>query len=59
MNDILYYKELETWRAKLDFDLHVTVDRGDKNWRGEVGVVTTLIKKFLWIGIIQLLLFVD
>lgn len=43
--DILYRRELEQWRARFDLEVHVTVDRGTGNWRGNVGVVTTLIPK--------------
>jgi len=43
--DILYRSEVEKWRARFDLDVHVTVDRGTGNWRGNVGVVTTLIHK--------------
>ena len=41
--DILYRRELERWRSKFDLEIQVTVDRGTRGWRGEVGVVTTLI----------------
>lgn len=44
-DDILYRKELEKWRARFDFQVHVTADRGTGNWRGNVGVVTMLIPK--------------
>jgi len=44
-DDILYLNELEKWRARFDMEVHVTVDRGTGNWRGNVGVVTTLIHK--------------
>jgi NAD(P)H-flavin reductase len=43
--DILYRHELEHWRARLDLEVHVTVDRATSAWRGNVGVVTTLIPK--------------
>jgi NAD(P)H-flavin reductase len=43
--DILYARELALWRAKLDLEVQVTVDRADESWRGNVGVVTTLIKR--------------
>lgn len=43
--DMLYVKQLEKWRARSDFDVLTTVDRGDSKWRGNVGVVTTLIPK--------------
>lgn len=41
--DILFRKELESWRARFDFDVHVTVDYAHNEWYGNVGVVTTLI----------------
>ncbi|MBI4419146.1 MAG: FAD/NAD(P)-binding protein [Ignavibacteriales bacterium] len=44
-SDILYFRQLEDWRARFDFDLHVTVDRAFGPWKGNVGVVTTLIPK--------------
>ena len=36
--DLLYQSEYETWQ-KAGLDLQVTVDRGDENWTGRVGVV--------------------
>ena len=41
--DILYRHELERWRGKFDLEIQVTVDRGSSGWRGNVGVVTTLV----------------
>jgi NAD(P)H-flavin reductase len=43
--DMLYRPELEHWRARFDLDIYVTVDRATGNWRGSVGVVTTLIPR--------------
>ncbi|MEW6127237.1 MAG: FAD/NAD(P)-binding protein [Acidobacteriota bacterium] len=43
--DILFRKELEEWRARFDLEVFITVDRGSPDWRGNVGVVTTLIPK--------------
>ena len=43
--DILFRNELERWRARFDLDVFVTVDRALRPWRGNVGVVTTLIPK--------------
>lgn len=43
--DILYRKELEKWRGRLDLEVLVSVDRATDDWRGSVGVVTTLIPK--------------
>jgi len=44
-DDILYKRELEKWRSRFDFDVYITVDRAAVAWRGNVGVVTTLIPK--------------
>ena len=44
-SDILYRDEVEEWRARLDVDVFVTVDRSLPGWKGNVGVVTTLIPK--------------
>jgi NAD(P)H-flavin reductase len=44
-DDILFRRELERWRRRLDIDLQVTVDHAGGDWRGSVGVVTTLIPR--------------
>jgi NAD(P)H-flavin reductase len=36
---------VERWRARFDLEVHITVDRATDGWRGNVGVVTTLIRK--------------
>jgi NAD(P)H-flavin reductase len=41
--DLLYTRELEEWRSRLDVEVGVTVDAATGDWRGNVGVVTTLI----------------
>ncbi|MBW1917381.1 MAG: FAD/NAD(P)-binding protein [Deltaproteobacteria bacterium] len=43
--DLLYYQELEKWRGRFDFRVHVTVDSAGPEWRNNVGVVTTLIPR--------------
>lgn len=43
--DILFRKELEHWRTRLDIDVEVTVDHADADWHGNVGVVTTLVRR--------------
>ncbi|MEO1443893.1 MAG: FAD/NAD(P)-binding protein, partial [Chloroflexota bacterium] len=43
--DILFRRELESWRSRFDLDVYVTVDYADARWRGNIGVVTTLIPK--------------
>jgi NAD(P)H-flavin reductase len=44
-SDLLYVKELEHWRGRLDLSVLVTVDRALGGWLGGVGVVTTLIAR--------------
>lgn len=43
--DILFEKELMSWRAQFDAEIIVTVDRASKEWRGNVGVVTKLVQR--------------
>lgn len=43
--DILYAKELQTWRGRFDINVHVTVDRAAEAWNGRVGVVTQPVKQ--------------
>jgi len=43
--DILFQREVEAWRGRLDVDVEVTVDRAPADWRGLVGVVTTLVPR--------------
>lgn len=44
-DDILFLENVEAWRRRLDADVEVTVDRAGPAWRGNVGVVTTLIPR--------------
>jgi NAD(P)H-flavin reductase len=43
--DLLFRAELERWRARFDLEVYATVDRAMTGWRGNVGVVTTLISR--------------
>jgi NAD(P)H-flavin reductase len=43
--DILFRRELESWRRRRDIDIKVTVDHADSDWHGHVGIVTTLITR--------------
>ena len=43
--DILFRREIERWRRRLDAEIEVTVDHADETWRGHVGVVTNLIAR--------------
>jgi NAD(P)H-flavin reductase len=39
---LIYKDELEAWGKRPDVDLNVTVDKGDTNWKGKEGLITTL-----------------
>ena len=43
--DLLFEDQLAEWRGHLDVQLEVTVDHADTRWRGNVGVVTGLIRR--------------
>lgn len=42
---LLYPHETTAWQARGDIDVAVTVDAADRDWHGQVGVVTRLIAK--------------
>lgn len=44
-DDILFHRELQSWRRRTDFDVQITVDHATKTWGGHVGVVTTLLPR--------------
>jgi sulfhydrogenase subunit gamma (sulfur reductase) len=44
-SELLFKDELQLWAERSDVELHVTVDRGDENWTGNTGVITTLFPK--------------
>ena len=43
--DLLFTKEFEKWRGKYGIQVRVTVDSAGRDWKGNVGVVTTLIPR--------------
>ena len=43
--DLIFRKQIEQWRGRFDLDVEVTVDSAREGWRGNVGVVTTLIDR--------------
>jgi len=43
--DLIYRSQIEKWRGRFDLEIFVTVDSARERWRGDVGVVTTLIPK--------------
>ncbi len=43
--DIVYTNEIETWKKRAaNVKISITVDIGDKLWKGNVGLVTTVLK---------------
>ena len=43
--ELLFKDELAEWSARADVEVHVTVDRPNEGWAGNVGVITTLFSK--------------
>ncbi len=41
--DLVFRPEVESWRSRFDLEVDVTVDRGEGDWAGNVGVVPKLI----------------
>jgi sulfhydrogenase subunit gamma (sulfur reductase) len=42
-SEILFKDEIKQWESRKDMDFRMTVDRGDTSWKGNVGVITTLL----------------
>lgn len=43
--ELVYRSEVEKWAGRSDLNLKLTVDKADAAWRGNVGVVTTILEK--------------
>ena len=43
--DLLFEEDLHAWRARFDVETEVTVDQPLRGWNGDVGVVTTLMRR--------------
>lgn len=43
--DLVYKSELEEWKNNPDIKLTLTVDRGDDEWKGNVGVVPKILEE--------------
>ena len=43
--DMLFSDDLHEWRSRFDMEAEVTVDRATGTWRGDVGLVTTLLPR--------------
>lgn len=42
-DDILFADEFDEWGRRLDLEFECTVDEGDPDWKGNVGLITSLI----------------
>jgi NAD(P)H-flavin reductase len=42
---LVFTDEYETWRVAPDTELHLTVDEGDTDWAGNVGLITQLLEQ--------------
>jgi len=42
--DIVYKAQVKRWSEDKTLDIELTVDKGDNSWKGNVGLITTLLK---------------
>jgi len=43
--ELLYKDELKEWETREDIETHITVDKGDENWKGQEGFVPTVLEQ--------------
>ncbi len=43
--ELLYKDELEQWQGREDIKTNITVDKGDKNWKGQEGFVPAVVEQ--------------
>lgn len=43
--ELIYKSELREWEERDDISMYVTVDKGDENWKGRVGLVPNVLKE--------------
>jgi NAD(P)H-flavin reductase len=43
--ELLYKDELKEWETREDIKTHITVDKGDENWKGLVGFVPAVLEQ--------------
>ena len=43
--ELIYKSELKEWEERDDISMYVTVDKGDENWKGRVGLVPNVLKE--------------
>ncbi len=46
INEILFKEENENWGKRFNFN--ITLDKGDKRWKGNVGLITKILEKALF-----------
>ena len=42
-SEILFPEDIKNWQQRNDVEFYMTVDKADKSWKGNVGVITTLL----------------
>ena len=43
--ELIYKSELKQWEERDDINMHLTVDKGDENWKGRVGLVPNVLRE--------------
>ncbi len=43
--ELIYKSELKQWEERDDITMYITVDKGDENWKGRVGLVPNVLKE--------------
>jgi NAD(P)H-flavin reductase len=43
--ELLYKDELKEWETRKDIETHITVDKGDEDWKGQVGFVPAVLEQ--------------
>ena len=43
--ELLYKDELKEWETRNDIETHITVDKGDENWKGKEGFVPAIVEQ--------------
>ncbi len=43
--ELLYKDELTQWETRKDIQTHITVDKGDEDWKGQEGFVPTVVEQ--------------
>ena len=44
-DDLLFHDDLAMWQRRPDITVAITVDQAENSWRGDVGLVTTLLRR--------------